>query len=456
MTLSLEARGLLTALDDYSVGGRSVTPAAPSYSNLKVKRVGIKTEDDWTLFEAVHINPARKSLRTACESLGVEFDSSLMDDRVLLLDFDNYSKDGIIKVPEATSPHQLIHRLKSLGMPLPYCIMQSGTPGNFHALWVYKTPQDRNVNKYHLRLASLYWGSDPEYTNSTMRNPLYLEAHQRGRVTWWTSWASMEPLLGSAGDLVPRGFEAEVRKKSKTVKNSTNLWVPSNRGNFKDRLSDSQLEAVMREATDGSGRWHMIKSWIIRRINESIINNERPLNSKEVWEALQQGNSLFAEPMDNRRLEEIKKYWSEARQKSYFDRQTIAGSSNYQAKENHEEALKRYFYVLDFKTDLEHHTKVAIGELTPELQALDRQYEGKRVAPRGGLCYDYIAWMLQVQPKLVVDPSTGEVLKEISPATQVKNILVNGKRYGYTREEYLELTNDQRCVNIGETIPVTA
>ena len=88
MALSAEGSTLLKLLGDYAIGGVNVTPAAESYSNLHVSRVPLRTVDEWTNYEAVHINAAKRSMEAACLKLRINPPLEYMD-RVLLMDFDN-------------------------------------------------------------------------------------------------------------------------------------------------------------------------------------------------------------------------------------------------------------------------------------------------------------------------------------------------------------------------------
>ena len=111
---------LLSLLDDYSVGGTKVTPGVPSYANLRQRRRALKTVEDWTSFEAIHINAAGASLRNAYKDLGWRHDPPTeFQDRVVLMDFDIYDKEGNPKGVVIT-PDEVLSRLQSEGFPLPY------------------------------------------------------------------------------------------------------------------------------------------------------------------------------------------------------------------------------------------------------------------------------------------------------------------------------------------------
>lgn len=166
------------------------------------------------------------------------------------------------------------------------------------------------------------------------------------------------------------------------------------------------------------------------------------MSPKETLRAATEGNKLFEEPMDRRRVLELANYWTEKQQRGYILRQKLAGASNEQAQVNHQDALIRYFTAVDLRDDLIHYLTVGLDNLSPELQARDAQFEGTKLSPRGGPCYAYLAWMLGIEPKEEVDLITGEILKEVSPAAQVKNLLANGKRSGYSRSEYEDLVRD--------------
>ena len=441
MAVSEAGMALLQRLDDYAVGGREVTPAAESFNNLKTRRVGLGTVTSWTNYEAVHINPAYKSLNSAYDFLRLDgpLPGNFMD-RVLVMDFDIYDKSGNLKALQEVTPDEILDRLLEGGFPLPYCYIQSGTAGNFHMMWVYKYPKPRVFVKGFLRKVYRSWGADPRFTNSTMRNPLYLEAHDPSSVHWWDEWATREPLLEEVSDLIT---EDDSKKPSGSTR--TRVATPSEGGLFQPRLSQTQLEFRMRQARDGDGRWHLLRSWLLRRIMSAYDGVGIPPN--DMMSLAEWGNQLFSQPMEDRRVRELAGYWTPARQEWYVARQVKAGESNPKAILEHKQAVLKYFEVYDLREELLHYLKIGLDNLPQDLRERDRQYQGRKLAPTKTPCYAYLAWMLRWEDRDEIDMDTGEVLNTTTAAAQVRSILSNGNRQEYSREEYLSFLEDFDLTN---------
>lgn len=451
MQVSESGLTMLRRLNDYSIGGQEVTPAVESYDNLKMPRVGLGTLSSWTSYEAVHINPAAKSLRAAYKSLRIEASPpKSFWDRVVLMDFDIYDKFGVLKAATSITPEEVLARLKEFGITMPYCCIRSGTQGNFHMMWVYKTPQPRTYANRFLKQVYTSWGADPRFTNSTMRNPIFLEARDSSAVHWWYEWVSEEPLLEDVRDLIPLG--APTAPPPERSSRGSGFLVPSSRGRFRSRLSQHQLEIAMSRAEDGDGRWHLLKSWLVRRIMAEC--NGFPICNETIRSWVEEGNQLLKVPMVPRRLEELISYWTPARQEWYVARQVKAGESNAMAVITHKQAVLKYFQVYDLRQELLHYLKIGMDNLPEDLRERDRQYRGRKLAPNRVPCYAYLAWMLGWEDKNDIDLTTGEVITTVTAEAQVKSTLSNGARLGYSREEYLDilesvdLTNEEGLVTI--------
>lgn len=428
---------LLSLLDDYSVGGTKVTPGVPSYANLRQRRRALKTVEDWTSFEAIHINAAGASLRNAYKDLGWRHDPPTeFQDRVVLMDFDIYDKEGNPKGAVIT-PDEVLHRLQSEGFPLPYCYTQSGTSGNFHMMWVFSSPQPRAGNMNLLKEVYSYWGADPAYTNSTMRNPIFSSVQPNHEVHWWSEWSDQPPTLDKVQDLYPRTTVPVIKVPEGVLQRgrSKSTTAPSSKGKFRNRLSDKQLVQLMQEAEDQDGRWYMLRSWVARHMRKAVLESGEALSNRQVAELVEEGNQLLKEPLELHRVRSIVSYWSPSQQWEYVIRQRRAGEANThirsRALSSREAAATRYFEVLDFRDKVA--TYLANNNFPPHLSTLNETYTGTRSDRKGVPCYAFIAWLLEISPREIIDKDTGEVTREIPPATQVRSILTNGKKAGYTR-----------------------
>lgn len=440
--LPAEAEELLHLLDDYAVGGSYVTPGTPSYANLKTNRVALSTREDWISMEAVHLNAAGRSRANAYADLGKRYDPSAPQmDRVLLMDFDIYTKVGTLKVEEALTPEIVLERLKAAGVTMPYCYSLSGTPGNFHMLWVLETPSVRQSTMTQLKGIYSYWGADTAFTNSTMRNPLYALAETH----FWPEWVDEVPLLPSIADMVPTGFlpalpeKAPVRKKAPRRASS-----PSNETLFRVRLSDSALEDRMSKAVEGNGRWYLLRSWIARKIMDVYRRLGKVFTNIEIETLVHEGNEMFQEPMDERRTNILIKYWTVDQQWYYVMRQRKAGLANYKADQMHREAVIKYFTAIDTRDVLTKYHRGEEVEISRELMDRINNYSGDRISPKSKqIRRSYLAYVLNLQPKDVIDKDTGEVLRVVSPERQLEKILVKGRQKEYSREEYYSYLDEE-------------
>ena len=433
MTVSKYAQQMVEFLDDYAVGGKCVTPATESYQDLHHRRVALRSMDDWESMEAIHLNPAKKSLEAAYRSIHLsESLPGKFIDRAVVLDFDNYSKDGRLKVKRAVTPDSLLEQMRSMSVPLPFCYIESHTPGNFHFVWIYKFPKPRDGSMHYLRKVYSYWKADVKYTNSTMRNPVYMEQHHPGSVHWWHEWSEEPPLLNSLDQLLPIEFPEAVSSKF----NSTSTHsIPSDKGRYNSGMSLSQLESQMRQARDGDGRWYLLKSWVSRKVTLKFQQSDSSFSIQEMWDVVNTGNEILLEPMDIRRVDIMARWWTSKRQGSYGRRQINAGLGNYAIMQKHKEAVIRYFDILEFKACLEAYREYSI-ELPEPYYSRDVQFSGRKRAPRG-FTHDYIAHMLGVEDSEDIDPSTGEVLIKVTRESKIASSLRNGSNLKYSHAEFV-------------------
>lgn len=436
MILTPEASQFLNLIGDYSVGGPHVTPGVEAYSNLREYRKALRFPEDWLYNEAVHINAAECSLSTAYQSLGKKSTPSPVD-RVVVMDFDNYTKEGLPKVVSPVSFESLLTTLQDMELPLPFCKVNSGTPGNFHVMWVLREPLPRGKYPQLGQTLYSYWGADAGFTNSTLRNPVYAEKWLDA-TTWWNQWTDTPPLLDSPLDLLPSHMVPEDMEKEQVSEIIKQISVthPSKHGLYTPRMTEEQLEAAMARARDGDGRWYLLRAWMNRKIFAHFLRSDSPLRSELVSSLVRQGNHKFKEPMSSSRIRRMELYWTPQNQVRYVARQRSAGRTSERSWANHRSAVIRYFEALDMKTLLTDFTSGG-GELPEELVSRDLLFNGDRVASRSRrLSLSYLAWMLGVEDEDVLDPSTGEVLKTVTAPNKVKYLLANGKRNGYTREQY--------------------
>lgn len=425
-------------IDDYSVGGSCVTPSIEAYQNLREFRTPMRVADDWKYREGVHLNPAGKSSESAYECLR-RTPPRENTERVLLMDFDIYSKTGELKGREALTPLMVIDRLKENNMPLPYTYFYSGTPGNFHMLWVYKTPKPREKSMGMLRAVYNYWGADINFKNSTMRNPIYYMYHPQpdGEVAhWWPEWTDEPPLLDTASDLLPELPEPDEGpvtetlhyKSSKGIR-KMNQSAPVSTGKYKHQMTMLALESAMSRAEDGDGRWYLLKSWVVRQ----IWLHGKARTRKEMWDLVNAGNEILAEPMRHHRLKNMVDHWTPNAQEFYIWRQGKA-SVNDHAVALRKKTVMEYFHIYDMR---EYLINTPVEEMTPELQELDSRYSGRLRRYGKSVSREYLTWMLGLVDYEEINEETGEVTT-VNVQKKVTNLLLNGQHRGYTREEYEE------------------
>lgn len=433
--LPQEAEQMLHLLDDYSVGGTVVTPSVESYKNLRELRKPMTSQDDWIHREGVHFNPSSRSVESSHRYLGLPRPKEYAD-RVVVMDFDVFSKEGELK-GDLITPEGVISKMKDKGVPLPYCYSYSGTPGNFHMMWILDEPTPRGTTGF-IRSVYNYWGADPNFKNSTMRNPIYryFNPNSAGQTThWWTEWADVLPTLATERDLVPQealdAFSPAVERDVKDSKKAKR--VLSGEGMFRHKMTEHSLEATMKKAKDADGRFYLLKSWMMRQ----IWKHGGGLQFHEVLDLAKKGNSLFKEPMTFYRVLSIAKYWTLDKQQRHIYRQSRAGDTEHN-RSLHKKGLKHYYEVQDFK-DMVNSTP--IEEWPEDIRERDSQFQGVRRA-RGSLTYDYLAWMFHYTDKEIIWKSTGEV-HIVSPANQMRNMLKHGAKKGYSREEYEQIVIEE-------------
>lgn len=438
MSVSEMGKLFLSRLDDYSLGGRHVTPATDSYTDLKHRRVGIGNLDDWNRYEAIHLNPAEKSLQTAYHHLRIrERAPKSTDDRVLVMDFDNYTKAGRAKVDRVITIEKLIERADWEELPLPYCIIKSETPGNFHAIWVLAHALPRKFSAEILSTLYRQWGSDERFTNSTMRNPLFYEGQMEGnssdKVLWWDQWAIEEPLLRYPADLLLTPAEG-VKKYKAPERTPAHLM-----GKFKFRLTRTQLEDIMMESGIGDNRFLQLRSWG----NHFVMENwdGQAITSRSLSRALNKANKLFKDPLETWRVREIVKYWTPYQQEGYIKRQYSAGKS-YSHDRLHEDAVVKYFETKDMRDRLDAFLRGSEGSLTASEVSRLESFTERKQAPNKLPTRALIAYMLELETN-----SDGT-----SPVNQVRATLSNGALLGYDYEEYKEIVAKRAAIEVIEVV----
>ena len=460
----------LQRLDDYSCGGEVITPAILSYSRMDDVRDALVREVDWLGYEGVHLNPSGRSLKTASFGVGrAVMPGATYYDRVFMMDFDIYHKDGSLKAIEETTPEEVLERLRAEGAPLPYCYTYSGTPGNFHMFWLYSTPQPRLTNMMLPRAVYNYWGADPGFTNSIMRNPIYREANptDSGEGThWWPEWSETEPTLGHLSELYMRVTPSTpdysyVGEPEALYGNQPGCWAPVTWGEsfqYQTRLSDAALVRLMQQTAPKEGRWKILCRWVRRQIFKHFKAKDKPLTKAQLRDKIQEGNAFFEEPVEGTRIKDIEGYWTVKRQWAYVNRQRAAGAlggtslrsgESARSRKMHEDSLTYYFEIQDLRSLLEAYVAKNLDEsvLSKDLLTRDGEFTGQRKARNGKLRLEYVAFMARVKVKETIDPHTGEVTDVVTPEAQLKNLLAHGARMKYSREKYNEIVSGLTTVD---------
>lgn len=312
---------------------------------------------------------------------------------------------------------------------MPYCILETETKGNFHVMWVFRFCQSRNYVRKVLPALYAQWGCDERFTNSTMRNPLFLEKNKPERLHWWDEWVDEEPLLDEATQLLKENID----EKFYLVPDR----IPEEKlGKFRYRMTLPQLEKAISEAVPGDNRWMMLRSWTTRFIMSNY--NGTAITSRRLANNIRTINSKFKVPLESWRVNQLIRYWTPANQSNYVARQLSAGISNPNATPAHEEAVVKYFEVAGMRDRLNAFLRGEKGSLTAQEVSRVESYTGTAQAPNKRATHALIAYMLNVQPTEKINKKTGEVTV-ISPDRQIRSTLSNGKNLKYTKKEYNEI-----------------
>lgn len=431
----------LSDIGDYAVGGDVVTPVLMQDGNWTGKRVGLKTLEEWTLKEFVHLCPGPSVERSVMEGLGLEYDDDTPRWRTFVLDFDVYGKDGEAKGPAFTAD-EVIESMREAGVPLPYACVPSGTPGNFHLVFVFRDAQTAVPGSRRNACVNM-WGSDPGFTYGLSRNPVYYSYHPASggrRTRWWIEWSAEAPYIDSVDDLIPDGQTPSTKLKKSHVSYS------GDRGGTWDRwrphMTLLQLTENIKGAKDGDGRWKMLRSMLTRTIYAYTRDTGEYLTRTQRFEVLQAYNALLEEELPYSGLVNLADYYNKKQMRKLVHRMSKAGQcrSNVRAKTA---SVIRYFKLAHMREQV---TAMCLGKipwLTSEMEERFHSFERYKPLNQGRATARFLAHVLDSDYKLV------------------RMHLNNGKSRGYTLAEYkaaiaqypqydIQLTNLSQLANMEE------
>ena len=421
----------LRMINDYSVGSSFVTPGLRSYGTKAEPRVALTTYEQWCSYEGVHLNAAEKSQTSALASMGLG-GTWIGEDRVLLMDFDTYDKDGTPKRVVVT-PEDVLSRLRSDNLPLPFYWLESTTPGNFHMAWVFDVPMLREEVLPYLRPLYLEWGADPKFTNSTMRNPVFMQHHSPEKIHWWYEWSDVAPLLDSPDQLFPSGVPDMFNEAPKATPVPVKIGESLHTVRKKDlptRLSMKQIEDILSGDMVGVNVWHVLGAWFRRTLLERFRYEGTSMDARTVRRILVTKNQELVKPLSNRRLEYMIQYWTRTNQIIYCRRQISAGRSNWQARESHDVAERRFQWLMYWRGQIVKYLVGDVSSIPGDWAERSDEYSGRKMSVAGAPCYEYLAYVMGTDFSPCVDFATGEV-SSVSVAQTIKNIIGNGRRKGY-------------------------
>lgn len=339
----------------------------PLMSEPSRKRTPIEYDYQWTEYEGVHLNPKDRGI-----------------DVVRVMDFDMYNKDGTPKTKNPQTIHQILDRMRAENVPLPYCLVPSGTSGNWHMIWTLEMPVERGT-MYSDRDIDSHWGADRRFSNSLSRNPFYWSAHPHpdGRKTiWWPEYSDVQPeelisedqLRGNMADSYAFTEEMKRPKKGGSPAPTRKQTRSSNEDYIHRPMTLSQLVKLMKGAVDGESRFQKLSRWMNIHVSRRVREAKTFLSPEEISELLQQGNALFAEPLEPHRLKYIQEYWTPERQVGLSQRQIIAGNNNLLSKQASVTANLQWQACRNIEDNL---MKKKLGEdyhLTPEQEQRSNEF----------------------------------------------------------------------------------
>lgn len=439
---------LLHRMDDHAVGGRHISAGIPSFDAKETRRELMDLEK-WSTWEGVHFNPTRDAIwKLARNGADIEV-PSYVEDVVGQMDFDFYEKDGAPKVKNPPTWQDIIEKMKEVGAPLPYCVVPSGTPGNFHMLWIFDRPKTRGHFQSNPDILA-YWGADARFRNSTSRNPEF-RVHNpdpAGNVThWWPEWADEIHVVEHIEDMVGVEYYVNIddsyaekprTKVAKTIKRHRERLA-------KERLTYPKLLARMAGATDGDGRFELLCNYTTYHIAKFYREHGRAALRPEVHDIVAEGNARFAEPMSVRRFAYITNYWGVLKQEEFIGHQYRAGMRNFKARESKLETMAFYFHILDLREELRKFEDGEAYSLTPDKLRRAVEFTERR-KHRGLITTKYVAHVADVWTEEKVDEETGEVTPPELAVRRLVKLLSHGVERGYRREDmeegYAQLQRD--------------
>ena len=390
-------------------------------------RQGLRTKQDWSELQGVHLNPGPKTL----QSTKMHYDKKqLLLDRVMYLDFDIYAKDGSVNPKmgdrEVQTPGSVLSYLEDHDLPLPFFWLESNTKGNFHMAWVYSEPISREESYPFRKAVELALGADTRFTNSTMRNPI-ATANTGKEVHWYNEWTDSAPTLDHPKFLIPSLTELGEDAAEDTKR-------PTSRSQYsfiKSKMSKNYLLKVMSKATDGDGRWEMLRTIFKKILWKYAEEHDGFFSPEQVLQILNSLNSFFLTPISEGRIEAMASYWTLNQQKRYWYRQSQASTSPVFTPRK-DQAVLKYFKIKKMDAILRHIFQTG-EDLPSSLRTLDSSFTGERYGKRGAPTNEYLAHMTAIKSTERIT-SEGEVVVT-SPANVVRASLANGNRKQYTEED---------------------
>jgi hypothetical protein len=288
-----------------------------------------------------------------------------------------------------------------------FCMVPSTTPGNWHVWYLLHEPiwdSQEKLMKPHYAL----WGADTNYSSNTLaHNPVRrsLVPQPHGAVTWWNPcladgefpFVRLEDLRHPEGDTQVQSAPREIRV------------VPELSG----RVDLGELVEHMADMREGDGRMHHLYLYIQKVGCARRRALGRDLTFEEVMQIGREANSIFVVPKSPEQVEYQVRYF--LNREPWSLQAWRAENANLR---QHDEAVERFFEVLDQLELLKDLNHQAVPMVTPDTSLFSDEelaradtYAGRRGTT------SHLAYVLGVEVK------------------SIRNILERGRTKGYLRSE---------------------
>lgn len=380
-----------------------------------------------------------------------------LQDHFLVMDFDTYEKDGktLTGKREPESMFDLIARMKSEGVPLPYCAVPTSTPGNFQLVWVLEHPTIRILCNT-LKPIVTYWGGDPGFTNAVAWNPEYRVHHPQDRtgdVThWWAEWTDTLPVLPYQSKLAGPGYRAadeEARTGTPTTPEAQRIQavLKESKGYRKEPWRSMPLGDMV----DGDRRKLRLADILRQAIAEGIREGLHSVPVDQLRQTAEEINQQFGQPLSDTEIASVVEPWTPRKQHDFIRDQKYARSRNYASTREHLLTELKWLKVCHVARHLAEREGLDVHKYTDPFGDMEvttihpdagrwfdvvraEQYPGRKVYRRQ-LTWDYIAWVAGYVTEETTED--GEVTRK-PDGDGCKRLYHRAADRGYSVEGYLQ------------------